>query len=897
MHTRSVCEEFMSGSETEEIVEKLFRSLLQRYQDSLNEKMRSSDFIFNGVNYLFYDFNRVSISKGGSYIESPKWLEDKKCTVNQKNNNNKCFQYATTLALNFNKINKHPQRISRIKPFIENYNWNDINFPATKKDWNRFELNNKDVALNILYVPHNAKKIEIAYKSKYNLVRDNQIILLMISNGENWHYLAVKSLSRLLRGITSNHDADYYCLNCFHSYRTESKLNAHKKICENNKYCNIEMPSPNNNLIKYNQGDKSLKLSFIIYADLECMLKKIDTCQNNPDLSSTTKINQHIPSGYSIYTSCSFDKSNNKLSYYRGEDCMRRFCKDLKDHAKKIIDCKKKDMIPLTKEEQDNYNKENICHICKKEFNNDKVRDHCHFTGKYRGAAYNTCNLRYKIPKNIPVIFHNGSTYDYHFIIKELACEFDGNFECLGENTEKYITFSVPIKKRIENKNIDIAYKIKFIDSFRFMSTSLSKLVDNLTDGVHNDKCVDCKSNLCFVRTLNGTLLFECVDCKKEYEKKFNKVLLERFSNTYEFCGNDMDKFWILLRKGVYPYEYMDGWDRFSEKALPDKDSFYSSLTMEDISKTDYVHANNVFKKFGMNNLGDYHDLYVRSDTLLLADIFENFRQSCLENYELDPAHFVSLPGLAWQACLKKTNVELELLKDYDMLLMIEEGIRGGICHAVNRYAHANNHYMKGYDKTKESSYIQYLDTNNLYGAAMSKKLPIKGFRWLDDIERIDEEFIKEYNEISDKGYVIEADVDYPQELHDLHSDMPFLPERMVINKKKKLVCNLHNKKNYVAHINVLKQALSHGLKLRKVHRVIEFEQEAWLKKYIDFNTDLRTKATNEFEKDFFRLMNNAVFNAELSDGNVVSLTKKEYGSLVYFLKMFIKSLKSISDE
>ena len=270
MYTGSVCEEFMSGSETEEIVEKLFWSLLQRYQDSLNEKMRGSGFIFNGVNYLFYDFNRVSISKGGSYIESPKWLKDKKCTVNQKNNDNKCFQYATTLALNHDKINKHPQRISRINPFIENYNWNDINFPATKKDWNRFEVNNKNVALNILYVPFNTKKIEIAYKSKYNLVRDNQIILLMISNGENWHYLAVKSLSRLLRGITSNHNGDYYCLNCFHSYRTENKLNAHKKTCENNEYCNIEMPSPNNNLIKYNQGDKSLKLPFIIYADLEC---------------------------------------------------------------------------------------------------------------------------------------------------------------------------------------------------------------------------------------------------------------------------------------------------------------------------------------------------------------------------------------------------------------------------------------------------------------------------------------------------------------------------------------------------------------------------------------------------------------------------------------------------
>ena len=391
MYTRSFCEEIIIGCETAEVAEKLIMQLLQKYQDNLQNKMKGSDFIFNGVNYLYYDLNRITTSKGGSYIESPKWLKDKKCIINQKNTDNKCFQYATTLALNFNI---------------------------------------KNLALNILYVPFNTKKIEIAYKSKYNLIRDNQIILLMISNGKNWHYLAVKSLSRLLRGISSNHNSDYYCLNCFHSYRTENKLNVHKKICENHEYCNIEMSSPNNNIMKYNQGEKSLELPFIIYADLECLFKKIDTCQNNPDLSSTTTINQHIPSGYSIYTNCSFDKSNNKLSYYRGEDYMKRFCKDLKDHATKIIDFKKKTMIPLTKEEEDNYNKENICYICKKDFNNDiKVRDYCHFTGKYRGAEHNMCNLRYKVPENMPVIFHNGSTYDYHFIIKELACEFDGNFE------------------------------------------------------------------------------------------------------------------------------------------------------------------------------------------------------------------------------------------------------------------------------------------------------------------------------------------------------------------------------------------------------------------------------------------------------------------------------------
>ena len=291
MYSRSIPEEIMSGSETEEIMEKLIKSLLQKYQDNLQNKMKGSDFIFNGVNYLFYDLNRITISKGGSYIESPKWLKDAKCTITQKNTDNKCFQYATTLALNFNNIDKHHQRISKIKSFINNYNWNNINFPTAKKDWNKFELNNKDVALNILYVPFNTKKIEIAYKSKYNLIRDNQIVLLMISNGENWHYLAVKIISRLLRGISSNHNSDYYCLNCFHSYRTENKLNVHKKVCENHEYCNIEMPSPKNNIIKYNQGDKSLELLFIIYADLECLLKKIDTRYNNPDLSSATKIN------------------------------------------------------------------------------------------------------------------------------------------------------------------------------------------------------------------------------------------------------------------------------------------------------------------------------------------------------------------------------------------------------------------------------------------------------------------------------------------------------------------------------------------------------------------------------------------------------------------------------
>ena len=500
MHTRSDNIEIMIGDDNDDIIEELFKSFLQKYEENLQNKMRGSDFEFDGVNFLYYDFNKISLNRGGSYIDSPKWLENKKSTINPKNNDHKCFQYAVTLALNLDNIDNHPKRISKIKPFIDQYNWKDIDFPSTGKDWRKLELNN-DMALNILYVPHYTRKIQVAYKSKQNLTCDKQVILLMITNGEKWHDLVVQNLPGLLREITSNRKENFYCLNCFRSYGTRNKLEAHKKICENHNCCNVEMPTKDNNTIKYNQGEKSIKLPFAVYADLECLLKKMSTCQNNPNESSTTEINKHVPSGYSLSTYCSFNQTKNKLNHYRGKDCMKKFCKDLREHATKIINYEKKKMIPLTKEEKPYHNEQEVCYICKKEFDkNDKkhckVRDHCHYTGKYRGAAHNICNLRYKIPKEIPVVFHNGYTYDYHFIIKELVKEFDGNFECLGENTEKYITLSAPIKKKIENKNIEITYKIKFIDSYRFMSMPLSKLIDNLSEGIHNNKCADCESSL-----------------------------------------------------------------------------------------------------------------------------------------------------------------------------------------------------------------------------------------------------------------------------------------------------------------------------------------------------------------------------------------------------------------
>ena len=261
MHTKSDNMEIMIGSDTNDVIKELFKSFLQRYQEGLQEKMRGSDFEFDGIHLLYYDFNKISLNRGGSYIELAKWIKSKKPTINPNNNDYKCFQYAVTVALNRDKINKHPQRVSKIKPFIEQYNWKDIDFPSTSKDWKKFELNNESIALNILHVPHNTGKIRLAYKSKHNLTREKQVILLMITDGEKWHYTAVTMLSGLLRRVTDNNNGDFYCLNCFHAYRTENKLEKHKKVSENHDYFHVEMPNEDNKYNKIQSRRKIYKVS------------------------------------------------------------------------------------------------------------------------------------------------------------------------------------------------------------------------------------------------------------------------------------------------------------------------------------------------------------------------------------------------------------------------------------------------------------------------------------------------------------------------------------------------------------------------------------------------------------------------------------------------------------
>ena len=250
-----------------------------------------------------------------------------------------------------------------------------------------------------------------------------------------------------------------------------------------------------------------------------------------------------------------------------------------------------------------------------------------------------------------------------------------------------------------------------------------------------------------------------------------------------------------MLRKGVYPFEYMDSWEKIDETLLPDKEVFYSKLNEEGISNIDYVHAQKIWQAFEIKNLGKYNDFYVQCDTLLFADVFEKFRDKCIEIYELDPAHFLSASRWAWQACLKKTGVKLELLTDYDMLLMVKKGIWGGMCQAIHRYAKENSKYINSYDKSIISSFLMYLDAKNLYGWAIIQKLPVNGFKWVKNLSKLNERFIKDYNENSDREYFLEIDAEYPKNLLNSHKDLPKIGKRQeacLWYRRQKEICCTH---------------------------------------------------------------------------------------------------------
>ena len=708
---------------------------------------KGSGWVFDEVLHFDILINVYKPLAGSSWIPLPKFLASKKALINPKNTDQECFKWCVVEGM-------YPQKRDRdriTKTSKENaklFNWDGINFPVKLSQINLFEKNNSGLAINVLgyskgdgIYPIRISKEAVNPLTPNTQRRSLTVINLMLLSSESskeddsqdekneQHYVLINNLSRLVGMQTNKHNGKtHICINCFNTFSLEKSFKEHMEVCLSNESVKIEMPKKGSN-IEFKNYVKKLKVPFVIYADFESYTERVSkeqgnsqyekhktssssshckqcewtqgkqcehcsSCELDATKSYTKKYQKHIPSGFCYYIV--YRGGFYKLPVvYTGPNAAEKFCEHLEMETQDIYNKHFKNEIPLkmTKDDLAKWKQTNTCHICENPVGEkDKVKDHCHLTGKYRGAAHQECNLKYKEPSFIPVVFHNLSGYDAHLFIKQLGVT-SGDINCIANTEEKYISFT---KKILVDSIMDegdsqgdkerkVYLNNRFIDSFKFMSSGLESLVKNLTN--------------------NGG------DSSKTAHTK------NRFKNNITSC----------LRKGVYPYDYMDSPKRLEETQLPPKKAFYSKLTKQKCSDENYKHAQKIWKEFNMKTMKDYHDLYLELDVLLLADVFENFREVCLDNYKLDPAWYLTAPGLSWDAMLKTTEIKLELLTDPDMLMMIENGTRGGVSMISNRYSEANNKYMDSHDETKPSKYIQYLDANNLYGWAMSEKMPIQG--------------------------------------------------------------------------------------------------------------------------------------------------------------------------
>ena len=811
-------------------VEEVFNEMVDEIEHAIQrtESAQGSGWYLESIINITLHTVKWDPLNAGSYIDLPPNLKNKKAIINMKNQDNKCFLWCVLRALN--PVEKNKERVDKdLISKQDTLNMEGIKYPVSFRDIDRFESLNPSISLSVLGYNQDERVYPLKVSNFTGCEHD--IILMLLKDGENSHYCHVNNMSALIASQINNHKGTRnICLNCFNSFKCKKSLNDHKEYCYNNECVKTIMPKPGT-FLKFKNFHHSEKAPFVVYADTEALIKEMHNCDPNPNKSYTKKYQKHEPVSFSYYIIC-FDNSVCEPIFrtYTKEkpedkDAMDKFIKWLEEDVKAIANIKPKKMI-FTEEDKKQFNKSKICWICDEPLKDDKVRDHCHYTGRYRGPAHNSCNLKYRKPKSISVFFHNLTGYDSHLFIKKLGSSNEKeNIDCIPNNAEKYISFSKSIKVgEYKDKKTgevrDKTFKIIFKDSFKFLPASLETLVNNLPK-----------------------------DAFKNLERYYTREKAE-----------------LIKRKGFYPYEYMNTEERFKETKLPPKKAFYSRLSGKGITKGDYKHALNVWNVFNMKTFLDYHELYNETDVLLLADVFENFRDLCLKIYGLDPTHYFTAPGLAWDACLKITKVELELLSDPDKLLMFERCIRGGISMISNRYGKANNKYMKrGFNINNLITFLMYLDANNLYGCAMSMKLPTHGFKWLTCGEM--EKIYENRHNLNKIPCILEVDLEYPKDLHDTHNDYPLCPESVKCkNGVEKLIPNLRDKKNYVIHYKALIQCLDLGMKIKCIHKGIKFVESAWMKPYIDMNKELRANAKNNFEKDFFKLMNNSVFGKTMEN-------------------------------
>lgn len=806
-----------------------YSSVLNKMHNKLLEeesefKAKGSGWTLQSIDGLELRINQVNPLSGSTYIPLPNHIASKKAVINVKNSDNKCFKYAILTKYD-NRLHKNNFVKSHFKNLEKKskLNYRCIDFPTPVKQIKIFERIN-NVSVNVFGLD----KGGLIYPVHLNdFEKENNFDLLLIDNGETSHYCFIENFSRLVRSQRTKYKSKLIickrCFTVFGNKKCKNKLwgleglNKHKEICGKHKLGRpIMFEEGDLPFIEFTHFKRMQRMSIVVYADFECILKPL----NYQQTGKTVTTHRHKPMSYGYYVKIDYSiipkslikkyEIKPKLTIYRGKKAANHFMKSMLDLGEKISRLYKTNipMIKLTEEEEFRFQNTLNCDYCSKSFKECelyKVKDHNHFTGKFRAVLCLSCNFEMTAPSFVPIYFHNLS-YDSHFIVRELGCD-NSNINVIPNSNEKYISFS---------KNISYKFSIKFVDTFRFMADSLSNLTKNLSE----DK--------------------------------------SRFRETVKiFSPNSLD---LVIRKGVFPYEYVDCWDKLDDTALPPKPEFFNSLLDEHISDEDYLHAQNVWDKFGIKTLGEYSDLYLATDVCLLADIFENFRDLCLKMFNLDAAYYMTVPGLAFDCMLKHTKIKLERLQDYDMQLMLEQGIRGGICHSVKRYVKANipNIGNVDYDDSKPKTWLTYLDCVNLYGKSMMEPLPYSNFEWYNDLT-ID---IMKIDDNDEYGYILEVDTNYPEKLHKTHNEFPFLPHTSCPPNSKipKLLTTLTPHQNYVVHYRNLKQAITNGINVTKVHRIIRFKQMKWMLPYVELCTSMRVKAKNEFERNYWKLKVNSVF-------------------------------------
>eukprot|EP00732_Lithocolla_globosa_P000001 Lithocolla_globosa_v1_NODE_1_length_16663_cov_42.954359.p1 type:complete len:1376 gc:universal NODE_1_length_16663_cov_42.954359:11827-15954(+) len=858
---------------TSDNIIQLVQDLMDDAQTKLDElETRGTGWKLDHIYFISLEFTRYKPLRGSSYIELPDVIKKKEACINVKNKDDKCLIWAILSCLYPVNGKDHPNRVSKYAHHFDEYfiKCKDMKFPARVCDMNQFETKLK-LSINV-YTFNKNNVLYPLYISKHKITKLQKIDLLFYQEDIKSHYIWIKDFSALVHSqMTKDTRKRYYCHYCLKSCLSLDSLDKHELECiEMGTEERIIMPFGDNAHIKFINGVNQLFHPFVAYADIESDLIQVTSCKEG----KTQNIHKHKINSFAVKLVCRDDPSKTRpVHLYRGSnagkyflDFMSQLWKDVQDIYKAITP------MNLSETEENEFQNSTKCWFCgdgnfckgdeedKKLHKFKKVRDHCHLTGQYRGSAHSCCNLKARTPHQLPCFFHNGKGYDFHEILASV-CE-DEKITCIPLNEEKYVSFTVN--------------GVKFLDSMAFLPSSLDSLVENLKD--HAGVVDKIKRDPTHSRLIHTS-----------YQKDL--------SNRFAYMSNHFkDDFELLCQKGVYPYEIKINMpeinDIFSFSDILPKNAFNNKMNATTIKESDYSFYKRAYTQLNCKNFGEYHDIYLTADVLLLADVFENFRFTAHNTYGLDPARYVTIPGYAWDCMLKYTGEELELLTQQSKYVFLERGLRGGISMISNRHAVANNSYMKeGYDENKPNSFIIDLDANNLYGWAMSQPLPFSNFNWVNESwNTFTSNYIMNMNPDDPYGAILEVDLEYPSRLHDLHNDYPVCPEKMSVSnsmlspyslnlkrngcedvelpedKTMKLVPNLLNKKRYVIHYRNLQQAMKLGLRLTKVRRVLTFTQKSWLKPYIDFNTSLRAKAKNAFEKDFFKLMNNSVFGKTMEN-------------------------------